>query len=117
MRGVSTNVIKSRDQKSGKVGKTLKLQTPQLNQFIPYLFPLLHAAPLIMNISLMACASIPAARPGTDSSLERALRWAASRRRPDEDALVVLAGSLYLVADFYRLLQRLGQADEIWGAN
>ena len=34
-----------------------------------------------------------------------------------EDTLVVLAGSLYLVADFYRLLQKYGQADEIWGAN
>ena len=49
----------------------------------------------------------------------RALRWAARRAQAlgdGADALVVLAGSLYLVADFYRLLQKLGQADEIWGA-
>ncbi|KAI0820420.1 Mur ligase [Trametes gibbosa] len=52
--------------------------------------------------------------------LERALRWAAGRHGQEaagEDALVVLAGSLYLVADFYRLLATLGQAEEIWGAN
>lgn len=56
-------------------------------------------------------------RPPRTEHVERALRWAASRRRGDEDALVVLAGSLYLVADFYRLLQKLGQGDEIWGAD
>ena len=44
-----------------------------------------------------------------------ALRWAAARGHGG-DSLVVLAGSLYLVADFYRLLQKLGQADEIWGS-
>ena len=44
-------------------------------------------------------------------------RWAAARAQAaeGEDSLVVLAGSLYLVADFYRLLQKLGQGDEIWG--
>ncbi|TFK90774.1 Mur ligase [Polyporus arcularius HHB13444] len=56
-------------------------------------------------------------RPPRTEHVERALRWAASRRREGEDSLVVLAGSLYLVADFYRLLQKYGQADEIWGAN
>ncbi|KAI0771139.1 Mur ligase [Trametes elegans] len=59
-------------------------------------------------------------------ALERALRWAAGRsggrggegsQEDGGDALVVLAGSLYLVADFYRLLARLGQGAEIWGAN
>jgi len=51
-----------------------------------------------------------------ESALEKALRWAAGKRRESEDSerrggggvveqqanLVVLAGSLYLVADFYR---------------
>ena len=37
--------------------------------------------------------------------------------RDDEDSLVVRAGSLYLVADFYRLLQKFGQVQEIWGAD
>ncbi|KAI0647713.1 Mur ligase [Trametes meyenii] len=55
--------------------------------------------------------------PGAVAPLEGALRWAARRQRDREDALVVLAGSLYLVADFYRLLATLGQAQEIWGAN
>ncbi|KAI0669179.1 Mur ligase [Trametes maxima] len=55
--------------------------------------------------------------PGAAAPLERALRWAARRQRDREDALVVLAGSLYLVADFYRLLATLGQAQEIWGTN
>ena len=55
--------------------------------------------------------------PPRTEHVERALRWAAGRRREGEDTLVVLAGSLYLVADFYRLLQKYGQADEIWGAN
>ncbi|KAJ7816980.1 Mur ligase [Mycena olivaceomarginata] len=40
--------------------------------------------------------------PGTETWLRRALDWAAERRG-DRDGLVVLAGSLYLVADFYRL--------------
>ncbi|KAJ7367117.1 Mur ligase [Mycena albidolilacea] len=49
--------------------------------------------------------------PGTETwvdatdgpgELRRALDWAAERRG-DRDGLVVLAGSLYLVADFYRL--------------
>ncbi|EIW51512.1 Mur ligase [Trametes versicolor FP-101664 SS1] len=54
----------------------------------------------------------------SETALERALRWAAGRHAAGrEDALVVLAGSLYLVADFYRLLASLGQAQEIWGAN
>ncbi|OSD07578.1 Mur ligase [Trametes coccinea BRFM310] len=50
-------------------------------------------------------------------TLEQALQWAATRQGDREDALVVVAGSLYLVADFYRLLDRLGQAQGIWGAN
>ncbi|KAI8978843.1 Mur ligase [Trametes punicea] len=50
-------------------------------------------------------------------TLERALQWAAGRQTDREVALVVVAGSLYLVADFYRLLDRLGQAEEIWGTN
>ena len=54
------------------------------------------------------------ARVYTDH-VDRALRWAAARGHGG-DSLVVLAGSLYLVADFYRLLQKLGQADEIWGS-
>ena len=55
--------------------------------------------------------------PPRTEHVEEALRWAAGRRRAGEDALVVLSGSLYLVADFYRLLEKLGQAREIWGAN
>ncbi|KAI0357376.1 Mur ligase [Trametes cingulata] len=55
--------------------------------------------------------------PGGMESLERALHWAASRQGDRNDALVVVAGSLYLVADFYRLLERLGQAEDVWGAN
>ena len=54
------------------------------------------------------------ARVYTDH-VDRALRWAAARGHGG-DSLVVLAGSLYLVADFYRLLEKLGQADEIWGS-
>ncbi|KAH9890066.1 Mur ligase [Cubamyces lactineus] len=50
-------------------------------------------------------------------TLEQALCWAAERQGDQEDALVVVAGSLYLVADFYRLLDRHGQAQGIWGAN
>ncbi|TBU61846.1 Mur ligase [Dichomitus squalens] len=61
-------------------------------------------------------APIPVEPPRTDH-VEEALRWAASRRRHGEDSLVVLAGSLYLVADFYRLLQELGQAGDIWGSS
>ncbi|KAM5538637.1 hypothetical protein V8D89_007666 [Ganoderma adspersum] len=57
------------------------------------------------------------AGPPRTEHVEEALRWAAGRRRAGEDALVVLSGSLYLVADFYRLLEKLGQAREIWGAN
>ncbi|KAJ6585194.1 Mur ligase [Mycena capillaripes] len=38
----------------------------------------------------------------TPGGMRRALAWAAERRG-DRDGLVVLAGSLYLVADFYRL--------------
>ncbi|KAI0632487.1 Mur ligase [Trametes polyzona] len=66
-----------------------------------------------------AAALDPAASNETRRSdpLERALRWASGRQHDGEDALVVLAGSLYLVADFYRLLDRLGQGAEIWGAN
>ncbi|KAI0755291.1 Mur ligase [Daedaleopsis nitida] len=56
-------------------------------------------------------------RPPRTEHVERALRWAVGRRRGGEDALVVLAGSLYLVADFYRLLEKFGQAQEIWGTN
>ncbi|KAJ8481160.1 hypothetical protein ONZ51_g6184 [Trametes cubensis] len=57
---------------------------------------------------------------GADNAVdifEQALCWAAERQGDREDALVVVAGSLYLVADFYRLLDRLGQAQGIWGAN
>ncbi|KAH9851596.1 Mur ligase [Lenzites betulinus] len=61
------------------------------------------------------------ARPEASAApLARALSWAAGRQEQAgarADALVVLAGSLYLVADFYRLLATLGQAAEIWGAN
>nr|VWO96025.1 Zn(2)-C6 fungal-type domain-containing protein [Ganoderma boninense] len=57
------------------------------------------------------------AEPPRTEHVEEALRWAAGRRREGEDAFVVLSGSLYLVADFYRLLEKLGQAREIWGAN
>ena len=48
-----------------------------------------------------------------ESALEKALRWAAGNRRENEEDgveqanLVVLAGSLYLVADFYRFLDQL----------
>lgn len=36
-----------------------------------------------------------------------ALDWAAERVSPETDALVVVAGSLYLVADFYRILPEI----------
>ncbi|KAJ7245013.1 Mur ligase [Mycena haematopus] len=39
----------------------------------------------------------------TSGGLSRALNWAAEQRG-DKDSLIVLAGSLYLVADFYRLV-------------
>ena len=57
--------------------------------------------------------------PARTEHVEEALRWAAGRARDSEgeDAFVVLSGSLYLVADFYRLLEKLGQAQEIWGVN
>ena len=50
----------------------------------------------------------------SESALEKALRWAAGKRKENEDGveqanLVVLAGSLYLVADFYRFLDQLIQ--------
>ena len=50
-------------------------------------------------------------------ALEKALRWAAGKRKDSNDSedgveqanfkLVVLAESLYLVADFYRFLDQL----------
>jgi len=49
----------------------------------------------------------------SESALEKALRWAAGKRKETgEDGvqqanLVVLAGSLYFVADFYRFLDQL----------
>jgi len=49
----------------------------------------------------------------SESALEKALRWAAGKRKENEEDgveqanLVVLAGSLYLVADFYRLLDKI----------
>ena len=48
-----------------------------------------------------------------ESAMEKALRWAAGKRKENEKDgveqvnLVVLAGSLYLVADFYRFLDQL----------
>ena len=48
-----------------------------------------------------------------ESAMEKALRWAAGKRKENEEDgveqanLVVLAGSLYLVADFYRFLDQL----------
>jgi folylpolyglutamate synthase/dihydrofolate synthase len=39
--------------------------------------------------------------------LLRALEWASTRKKHGEQPLVVIAGSLYLVADFYRLLARV----------
>ena len=47
-----------------------------------------------------------------ESALEKALRWAAGKRKETDERveqanLVVLAGSLYLVADFYRFLDSL----------
>jgi folylpolyglutamate synthase/dihydropteroate synthase len=48
-----------------------------------------------------------------ESVLEKALRWAAGKRKENKvdgaevANLVVLAGSLYLVADFYRFLDQL----------
>ena len=49
---------------------------------------------------------------GSEGQVLRALRWAAEMQEvvSDEQGLVVIAGSLYLVADFYRLLQSLGQS-------
>ena len=47
------------------------------------------------------------------SALEKVLRWAAGKRKENEEDgveqanLVVLAGSLYLVADFYRFLDQM----------
>ena len=48
----------------------------------------------------------------SESALEKGLRWAAGKRKENEADveqanLVVLAGSLYLVADFYRFLDQL----------
>jgi folylpolyglutamate synthase len=47
----------------------------------------------------------------SESTLEKALRWAAGKRKEEDEIeqanLVVLAGSLYLVADFYRFLDQL----------
>jgi dihydrofolate synthase len=49
----------------------------------------------------------------SESALEKALRWAAGKRKEtgedgvEQANLVVLAGSLYLVADFYRFLDQL----------
>jgi folylpolyglutamate synthase/dihydrofolate synthase len=47
----------------------------------------------------------------SESALEKALRWAAGKRKEEDEIeqanLVVLAGSLYLVADFYRFLDQL----------
>ena len=53
----------------------------------------------------------------SESEMEKALRWAAGKRKENEDGdgedrveqanLVVLAGSLFLVADFYRFLNQL----------
>lgn len=46
----------------------------------------------------------------SEGQVLQALRWAAKRQEEsDEQGLVVVAGSLYLVADFYRLLHSLGQ--------
>ena len=48
-----------------------------------------------------------------EKTLENALRWAAAKRKENEREgveqanLVILAGSLYLVADFYRFLESL----------
>ncbi|KAI0726230.1 Mur ligase [Fomitopsis betulina] len=44
---------------------------------------------------------------GPPAQLLSALDWAA-RRQTEKGGLVVVAGSLYLVADFYRLLEELG---------
>ncbi|PPQ83671.1 hypothetical protein CVT26_000902 [Gymnopilus dilepis] len=47
------------------------------------------------------------AEPGRNAALEEALKWAAGKQQQEGGkGLVVLAGSLYLVADFYRLLER-----------
>ncbi|KAJ7600971.1 Mur ligase [Mycena floridula] len=46
----------------------------------------------------------PAARIWTGEDVSDALRWAASREKESEVHLVVVAGSLYLVADLYRLI-------------
>ena len=47
------------------------------------------------------------AEPGRNAALEEALKWAAEKQQQQGGkGLVVLAGSLYLVADFYRLLER-----------
>ena len=50
----------------------------------------------------------------SESALEKALSWAAEKRKENEEDgvveqanLVVLAGSLYLVADFYRFLDQM----------
>ena len=51
--------------------------------------------------------------PPKESALENALRWAAGKRKENEEDgveqanLIVLAGSLYIVADFYRFLDKL----------
>ena len=54
---------------------------------------------------------VPDVNNGPESAVEKALRWAAGKRREgrghvQQANLVVLAGSLYLVADFYRFLDR-----------
>ena len=133
-----------RTQVQEKTGREVNLGAALLGFTLPQRMPWISAVPPAeMNTVVDALASSGCVevwrdpREGTDdlrgpldgtelekvkaspytAHVERALRWAAARAQAaeGEDSLVVLAGSLYLVADFYRLLQKLGQGDEIWG--
>jgi len=70
-------------------------------------------AGLIPDDNIWVAPGVDARVEEIESALEKALRWAAGKRKENEKEgveqanLVVLAGSLYLVADFYRFLDQL----------
>ncbi|KAI1794810.1 Mur ligase [Ganoderma leucocontextum] len=112
----------ARKRKDVRLGVALLPFTPPLNMpWIKFVPPPDVRKAVVESLSGAAADTLaPApthAEPPRTEHVEEALRWAAGRRREGEDAFVVLSGSLYLVADFYRLLEKLGQAQEIWGAN
>lgn len=70
-------------------------------------------AGLIPDDNIWVAPDVDAKVEDNESALEEALRWAAGKRgkkmkkRELNTDLVVLAGSLYLVADFYQFLDQL----------